>query len=120
MRRLPPPRKNWLNRSRKLVPPVAAEIESAEIELHARAGIFRRHGPAPLGVETELVVRLPLLRIRQNVVRFLDLLEFFFRGFIAGIQVGVILARQLPVGLREYPSARLCAGLPEARNNPAW
>jgi len=79
--------------------PAAAEIEPAEIELHARAGVF--HGPRSLavGVEAELVVRLPLLRIRQDVIRFLDLLEFFLGGFISGIQVGVILARQFPVGL---------------------
>jgi hypothetical protein len=28
----------------------------------------------------------------------LHLFEFFFRGFVAGVQVGVILARELAVG----------------------
>src|SRR2546429_2086280 len=46
-------------------------------------------------VEPVLVVHLPLLGIGENIVGFLQLLEFFFRGFVAGVQIRVILPRQL-------------------------
>src|SRR5581483_7799157 len=48
-----------------------------------------------VAVEAELIVNPALLGIAEDVVRFRDLLELFFRGLVAGIDVGVILARQL-------------------------
>src|SRR4029077_6398909 len=79
--------------SRACSPASAAKIESPEIEVN----IFGRsaaiaspgRGPAslPRHIESELVLHLPLLGVRQYLVRFLDLLEFFFRGFVAGIQI---------------------------------
>ena len=63
-------------------------------------------GPGPpggtvVGIEAELIVHLALLRVAQDVVGFLDLLEALLGGFVAGIQVGMILARQLAVRLAD-------------------
>ena len=101
-----PPLKNWLKRSRKFDPPPCpararspAKIESAKIKIDVlpvaggRSGTSRRNIVA---VEAVLVVHLPLLRIGQHVVGFLQLLEFFLRGFVARIQIGVVLPRQFP------------------------
>jgi len=48
-----------------------------------------------VAVETVLVVHLTLLRVGEHVVGFLKLLELFFRGFVTGIEVGMVFARQL-------------------------
>ena len=56
------------------------------------------HSALAWHVESELVVHLTLLGVGKNFVGFLDLLKFFFGGFVAGIQVGMIFARQLAVG----------------------
>src|SRR5207249_2488876 len=50
-------------------------------------------------VVAELVVDLAFLRIAEDVVRFRDLLEFFFRCLVAGIDVGMVFARQLAKSL---------------------
>src|SRR5579863_3227780 len=50
-----------------------------------------------VGIKAVLIVDLPLLGIAQNVVGFLDFLEALLGGFIAGVQVGMILARKLAV-----------------------
>src|SRR4029077_15869705 len=79
----------------------AAKIESAKIKVDVGIPAF---GPCPAGsawrkvvaVEAILVVHLPLFRIGENVVRFLKLLELFFRGFVAGIQVGMVFPGELP------------------------
>src|SRR5262249_36314917 len=67
------------------------KIKSAKIEIDSRsAGIFARWWCAALevlAVKSVLVVHLPLFRIRQYVVRFLKLLELFFRGLVPRIQV---------------------------------
>src|SRR5580658_8036857 len=60
------------------------------------------HPPSPRSLKAELIVHLALLRIRKDVVGFLHLLEFFFRGFVAGIQVRMIFARKLPVSLANF------------------
>jgi len=82
-----------------------AEVVSVEVELHP--GVFRRRRSPAVRVESKLVVSLALLGIGENVVRFLNLLEFFFRGLVTGIEVGMILARQAAVGLANI----LLAGL---------
>ena len=46
---LPPPRKNWPNKSREVRSARAAEIESAKIEMRARLLLFRRSGRSALG-----------------------------------------------------------------------
>ena len=77
----------------------AAKVESAKVEMLITAGFFGRGGPAALGVKAKLVVHLAFLGVGENVVRLLHLLELFFGGFIAGIQVGMILAGQFTIGL---------------------
>src|SRR5512132_1666394 len=88
-----------------------AESSSAELELNSSAAIaapliksaglllalpLRRRlktaGPIPIGAE--LIVFLPFLRIAQNLVRFVDLLKFFFGGLFVLGHVRVILTRQ--------------------------
>src|ERR1700674_762752 len=78
----------------------AAKIKSTEIKIDVRSPSIGARSTWTawwniVAVEAVLVVHLPLLRVGQHVVGFLQLLEFFFRGFVAGIQVGMILARQL-------------------------
>ena len=58
-------------------------------------------GEAVLGVEAELVVHLPLLGVAEDVVGFLNVLEALLGGFVAGVEVGMVLARQLAVGLAD-------------------
>ena len=91
------------------------EVEAAEIELGAlgtvscglgaRAGEtagsapgagvgFRGGGIDVVGIEPDLVVDLALLRIAQYVVGLRQGLEFLFGCFIAGVDIGMILARK--------------------------
>src|SRR5580704_14642540 len=75
------------------------EIKSAEIKIDAGiTGIAsRRRGTRLIvvAIKSVLVVHLAFLAIRQHVVRFLQLLEFFFRSLVAGIQVRMIFPREL-------------------------
>ena len=52
---------------------------------------------ARLPVRPERVVALAFVAVRQNGVRFVDLLEFFFGGLVAGIDVGMMFAGELAV-----------------------
>ena len=75
----------------------AAKIEPAEVKMYvlggASAAVARSGTPALAGnIESELVIRLPLLGIGKGVVRFLNLLEFFFCGLVTRIQVRMIFA----------------------------
>ena len=54
-----------------------------------------------VGIETVLIVDLALLGIAQDIVGFLNLLEAILGRFVAGIQIRMILARQLAVGLAD-------------------
>ena len=79
-------------------PGCAAKIKPAKIKVHAGLLGALSSGIAPwrqiLAVEAVLVVHLALFRIGKHIVGFLDLLELFFRRFVAWIQVRVIFARQ--------------------------
>ena len=113
MSRKPPasaPRSRGARRGCRAAGPARCEeirkIEAAEI--HVRAGgpagtrpPGRRAGKAVLGIEAVLVVHLALLRVAQDVVGFLDVLEALLGGLVPGVQVGMILARELPVGLAD-------------------
>ena len=101
-----------------------AEPGSAELELNSAAAIaapliksaaglllalpLRRRletaGPVP--IRAELIVFLPLFRIAQNFVRFVDLLKFFFGGLFVLGHIGVILARQLAKSAANFVLAR--------------
>src|SRR5216117_2063057 len=48
-----------------------------------------------------------LLRVGEHVVSVLDLLEFFLRSFIAGVQVGMVFASQLAKSGADILQARL-------------
>ena len=57
-------------------------------------------GPGAAAVRrAEAVVVLPLLLVGEDVVRGLHLLEALLRGLVAGVRVGVVLARELAVRL---------------------
>src|SRR6185437_8011454 len=47
------------------------------------------------------IEELALLRLAQDVVRLLHILELVFGGFVVGVDVGMELARQAPVGLAD-------------------
>ena len=72
----------------------ASESASAESSAGARVGLGRRRIDV-VRVVAELVVDLALLGIAEDVVGFREQLEFFFRRLVAGIDVGMVLARQL-------------------------
>ena len=81
---------------------VLREIESAEAHARLRSRArpaSRTTGRNVIGIKSVLIVDLPLLRIAQNVVGFLNFLEALFGRFVAGIQVGMILARQPAIRL---------------------
>ena len=84
------------------------EIEAAEIEVGpARAAAWLGSRPACAGIavlriEAELVVHLTLLGVAQDVVGFLDVLEALLGGLVARIQIGMVLARELAVGLADF------------------
>src|ERR1700730_17118796 len=68
----------------------AAKIKSPTIKVDAGLSVARARSTRPargkvVAVEAVLVVHLPLFGIGEDVVGFLQLLEFFFRGFIARI-----------------------------------
>ncbi len=66
---------------------------------HRPAPAARRH--AVFRIEAELIVHLLLLRLAQNVVGFLDFLEAVLGGLVAGIQIGMMFAREFAVGLAD-------------------
>ena len=88
----------------------SAKIKSPKIKIYIGAGLPLRTrvaaGRQIFAVEAILVVHLPLLGVGEHVIGFLQLLEFLFCGFVAGIQIGVIFARQL---------AKRCANIFRAR-----
>ena len=61
----------------------------------ARAGIgIGRRGIDVVRVKPKLVVNLPLLGIAQNIVGLGERLELLLRALVAGIDVGMVLARK--------------------------
>ena len=74
------------------------EIETAEVESRARA---RR-----LGGMSELVVPGAPLRVAQHLVGFGGFLEAHLGALVAGIAVGMVLERELAVGLLDLVLAR--------------
>src|ERR1035438_2755244 len=82
------------------------EIETAEIEMRAaRLAASRRSlpggGSAVFGVEAELVVHGTLLGVAEHVVGFLDVLEAVLGGLVTGVEVRVVFASELAIGLAD-------------------
>src|SRR5260370_1957776 len=78
----------------------AAKIKSPKIKVDAGLSVARARSSRParwkvVAVEAVLVVHLPLFGIGEDIVGFLQLLEFFFRGFVPWIHIREILPRQL-------------------------
>ena len=46
-------------------------------------------------------IHLALLRIAQDIVRLLYVLEAFFGGLIARVEIGMVLARELTISLAD-------------------
>ena len=88
-------------------PSPSPEIESAEIEMHVAGVRSLGHSAGAWRFEAELIVHLAFFGVGKDVVSFLHLLELFFRGFIAGIQVGMIFSRELSVSLTDFLLRRL-------------
>ena len=69
--------------------------ETAKAALSEAAVARTAAGSLREGIVSELVILRSLVRIRENVVGFIDFLEFFFRGFwIVFIQIRMVLACQ--------------------------
>ena len=106
-------------------PPAArAGPEALEVEPGTAGALPKREavaavGPAPVlacarrveaGLETlgaELVVELPLVGVGEDVVREGDVLEPLLRLLVPRVQVGVVLAGELAVGLLDVVGARV-------------
>jgi hypothetical protein len=82
------------------VPPVA--------NIHASAFSARRRGEssASLPVLAELVVALTLLRIREDLIGLPNIFEFLFGAAVTGVDVRMILTRQLAVGFLDVFRSR--------------
>ena len=80
-----------------------ARIESTRRGAASRALRLLVHLP----VRSELIVFLALLAIADDFVGFVDLLELRFGGFVAGVDVGMVLARQLAEGLLDFLLTRI-------------
>src|ERR1017187_439275 len=84
------------------------EIEAVEIEvgtaLPAASRGARRAGAgkAVVGIETELVVHGTLLGVAQYVVGFLDVFEALLGGLVTRVEVGMVLAGELAIGLADF------------------
>ena len=85
----------------------SSKIKSAEIEIYVIAVRGTRRSARARSFKTKLIVHLPLLGVGEDVVRFLHLLEFFFRRFVARVQVRMIFSGKLPVGLPDLLLRRL-------------
>ena len=59
-------------------------------------------GESVFRVEADLVVHLPLFRVAQDVIGFLDVLEAVFGGLVSGIQIRMVLPGELPVSLPDF------------------
>src|SRR5215203_619251 len=79
-----------------------AQVADVEVEAPGSAWVE----PAAAVGRAELVVRLPLLGIAEDVVRRLDLLEALLGNSIARILVRVVLAGEPPVGLLDLVGRR--------------
>jgi hypothetical protein len=119
--RLPPPR-----RTRRPAPPRLLIRVKSEKSKPPKPMLADPRAPAPrpgppggnvVGIETVLIVHLALLGIAQDVVGFLNLLEALLGGFVAGIQIGMILARQLAVSLADLVFFGVPRARPAFRNN---
>src|SRR5438552_8833383 len=91
------------HRAELAAPRTAAEIDVPTAELTgietraAGAGLFVR---AP--VRPELVVLLALGRVAEDLVRLVDFLEPGLRRLVPGVDIGMVLARQLAVRLLDF------------------
>src|SRR2546428_161188 len=83
--------------------PEATALAAAEVDVpfaaarEARSGARARTGllvHAPVGAE--LIVFLALLRVAKDLVGLVELLESSLGRLVAGVDVGMVLARQLP------------------------
>src|SRR5438105_4206001 len=67
---------------------------------------WQRSQRRPQTLFTELVVRLALRVVRQDVVGERDALELLFRLAVPGIDVGMVFPRELAVGLLDLVGGR--------------
>ena len=78
------------------------EIESPEAHIGASLRTRPGLGCPGFGIEADLIIHLLLLGIAEYIICFLYLLEPLFGGFVARIQIGVVLARKVPVRFSDF------------------
>src|ERR1035437_3789014 len=84
------------------------EVEAAEIEVGTALPTTSRGSRSPgagktvFGVEPELVVHGTLLGVAQYVVGFLHVLEALLGGLVTRVEVGVVFAGELAIGLADF------------------
>src|SRR5262249_46524204 len=74
-----------------------------DARIEAAAGAGRGANPGM----SEAIVEASLLGIAQNGVGLRGLFELLFRAFVAGVAIGVVLHRELPVGAFQLRFARV-------------
>ena len=94
----------------KAVRCVATETALAEVEVEPAGAAERVAAEVAGAVErarTELVVLRALLRVFEDFVGRIDLLHLLFRSLrVVAVEIGMILARQFPVGLLDLRIGR--------------
>ena len=93
--------KKVAERGAALVPGALKQILQIDSALSAPVG-WRCEFGAILPIRSELIVFLPLRRVTQDFVSFLDFFELLFRLFVIRIQVGMIFPGELPVCLLDF------------------
>src|SRR6516165_2650019 len=83
------------------LPPAAKRLPATEIFPARRRTKFSAGFP----VRAELVVFLPLFRVAQNLVGFIEFLEFFLGLFLVPGHVRVVFPRELAKGLLDFSIA---------------
>ena len=83
---------------------VFREIEATESHAGIRLprSARRSAGRNMIRIEAVLIVHLALFGVAQDIVGFLDLLKTLLSRFVARIQIGMILARQLAIRLANF------------------
>jgi len=96
----PPPEQALKEIAEPASPSTAAKQIAKVAKSSMRAFPARRRPKlfARFPVLPQLVVALAFVSVGQNFVSLVDLLKFVFGGFIARIDIRMILARQLAVG----------------------
>ena len=73
-----------------------------KVEARALEGVASSGAAAKVGIHSgvpELIVPGPLVAVRKHLIGLVDFLKLSLGTFVTGVQIGVVLLRQFPIGL---------------------